>query len=542
MLNKCRNIDYTYYREIGGTAMTIIHNDYFALESKGDKVLIQVVQSGFSLKQFDMILRSHPRIKLTNFSSLKNALEQANEQWIEIGLWLPTIEVDIARDKMSATVTVYETLDVIMREEDTLQTQIAEALRQSNVVFGIKPVPAAMIVPGKAVLVARGAEPIDGEDAKITYLPKPERKPVIKADGKADYYEMNFITEIREGSWLGEKILATDGTAGTNVLGQAIPAKKGRDFPIRYDKKSSYEEEEQGKIVIRSKISGILTDDKGMIKVSHHLPIAGDVGVETGNLQFDGTITIRGTVAAGFRVIAKGDISIEGANGVSGAELIKSLEGDIYIRGGIFGLGKTKVEAGGSIFVKHVNEAQLEAGEAINIGVYAVGSNLRAHTIMVDERKGKLMGGEAIAKSSITTAISGNHLERRTNLIIDSVNKQEVYSEIQQRAQAFKDNQQRITELEGMLAKLAQVAQLDSKQQVLRQQLQEQHVALLDTLMREDFEIKEMMEKVRQSGKEEILVTKQAHPGTYIQIGKKSSLFTKERKGRFKLEFGELNV
>lgn len=522
--------------------MTIIHNDYFELEHQGDKVLIRVSQSGFSLKQFDMILRAHPRIKLTNFSSLKNALEQATNDRVEIGLWLPNIEVEVAKDKMSATVTVYETLDVIMQDEAALQQQITAALQQHHVVFGIQAIPANMIVTGKAVLIARGVEPIDGDDAKITYLPKPERKPVIKEDGKADYYDMNFITEIREGSWLGEKILATDGIAGTNVLGQSIPAKKGRDFPIRYDKKSSYEEEAEGKIIIRSKISGILTDDKGMIKVSHHLPIAGDVGVETGNLQFDGSITIRGTVTAGFRVIAKGDISIEGANGVSGAELIKSLEGDIYIRGGIFGLGKTKIEAGGSIFVKHVNEANLEAGEEINIGAYAVGSNLRAHTITVDERKGKLMGGEAIAKSSITTAISGNHLERRTNLIIDSVNKQEAYAEIQERAQAFKDYQQRISDLERVLVQLEQLPTLDAKQKIMQKQVKEQHAELLDTLMKEDFEIKEMMEKVRQTGKEEILITKQAHPGTYIQIGKKSSLFTKEKKGRFKLEFGELNV
>ena len=33
--------------------MTIIHNDYFELEHQGDKVLIRVSQSGFSLKQFD---------------------------------------------------------------------------------------------------------------------------------------------------------------------------------------------------------------------------------------------------------------------------------------------------------------------------------------------------------------------------------------------------------------------------------------------------------------------------------------------------------
>ena len=36
-----------------------------------------------------------------------------------------------------------------------------------------------------------------------------------------------------------------------------------------------------------------------------------------------------------------------------------------------------------------------------------------------------------------------------------------------------------------------------------------------------DREIKLMMDELRHAGKEEITVTKEAYPGTYIQIGKK---------------------
>lgn len=50
------------------------------------------------------------------------------------------------------------------------------------------------------------------------------------------------------------------------------------------------------------------------------------------------------------------------------------------------------------------------------------------------------------------------------------------------------------------------------------------------------------MEEMRRVGKEEIIVTKEAYPGTYIQIGRKSSLLNKMTNGKFLLEFGELNV
>ena len=43
----------------------------------------------------------------------------------------------------------------------------------------------------------------------ITYIEIPERRPVIREDGSADYYEMNFVTPVNEGDWLGEKSSGT---------------------------------------------------------------------------------------------------------------------------------------------------------------------------------------------------------------------------------------------------------------------------------------------------------------------------------------------
>lgn len=499
--------------------------------------------AGFPLKEFDSILRSHPRLKLSNFSILKNVLATESINPVEIGRWLPNVEAEIARDKMSASIFIYETHDYIQKNKEKLSNQILEKLEDEGIVNGILDFDISKIEPGKAFLIAQGTLPVAGTDAQITYLPKPERKPVIREDGKADYYDMNFISEISEGSWLGEKIPATLGKAGKNVLGDTIAAAPGRDFPIKYDKKSAYEVEENGKIVIRSKIAGVLDDVKGMIGVNRHLPIHGDVGVETGNLEFNGSLSIKGTVTSGYTVIATGDISIEGAEGVSGAKLIKSIEGDVYIRGGIFGLGSTLVEAGGNIFVKHVNEANLVAADSIHIGFYSLGSQLTAHSIFVDERKGKIIGGRAVAKNTIVTAISGNRLERRTDLIIESVNKRESYSLMQEKATHLKQLQSDISIQEGKIKNLLPILNQMTKEQVATFEEAKQVLTKLKAeAVTIDREVKLMMDEMRHAGKEEITVTKEAHPGTYIQIGKKSSLLSKMTNGKFILEFGELNV
>ena len=505
--------------------MIIFENEFLEISEENGKVYIKTTKTGFLLKDFDAIIRLNPRIKLTNFAVLKNVLTKVTENQVEIGEWLPSMVLEISRDKMSASLFIYETNENIRENKQAIKEAIRKVLAENNIKHGVLDLKLESIVSGKAILIAQGTPPVKGDDAKLTYLEIPERKPVIREDGKADYYDMSFIFEIAEGAWLGEKIPPQPGIPGYNVHDEIVVAQSGRDATLKYDKKSAYEVEEDGKTVLRSRISGVLENMQGVVAVKHHLPINGDVGVETGNIDFTGSISIRGTVQAGYTVIAKGDISIEGAEGVSAAKLIKSTDGDVFIRGGIFGLGQTRVEAGGNIFVKHVNEANLVATEDVHIGFYALGSNIEGHSILVDERKGKIIGGTSIAKSAIVTAISGNHLERRTELIINSVNKQERLAMIQNKAALLKSIHEDIVEQEEQIDRVEPVfnnltkPQIAAFEQVKQNLNQNKEMAL--TL---DRDIKQMMNDLRNVGKEEIHITKEAYSGTYIQIGEKSSV------------------
>lgn len=184
------------------------------------------------------------------------------------------------------------------------------------------------------------------------------------------------------------------------------------------------------------------------------------------------------------------------------------------------------MEAGGNIFVKHVNEANLVAADSIHIGFYSLGSHLSAHSIFVDERKGKIIGGQAVAKSSIVTAISGNRLERRTDLIIESVNKQESYSLMQEKATLLKQLQSEIAGHEAKIKSLLPILnQMTTQQTAAFEQTKQSLSKMKAEAVTVDREIKLMMDEMRHAGKEEITVTKEAHPGTYIQIGKKNHLY-----------------
>lgn len=521
--------------------MLVYKNDYFEISEDNGKVYMSTAKSGFPLKEFDGILRSFPRIKLTNFALLKNVLSKPSSNPVEVGQWLPNLEIEVSRDKMAASLFINETMDYVRSHIEELSSQVNRLLQDNQITHGILPLHMEKVTPGKAILIAQGTPPVKGADAQIIYLEIPDRKPVIRADGKADYYDMNFIHEINEGAWLGEKIPPKPGCDGMTIYGESIPALPGRDANLKYDRKSAYEVEEEGKIILRSRIGGVLEHSRGQISVNHHLPINGDVGIETGNIDFEGSISIRGTVQHGYTVIARGDVSIEGPEGVSGAKLIRSVEGDIYIRGGIFGLGETRIEAGGNIFVKHVNEANLFAGQNISIGFYAIGSNLNAASIFVDERKGKIIGGRAVAKNQIVTSISGNRLERRTELVVNSVNKEEAYTHVQEKATHLKSLHEEIIRLEEQVNRL-DVIRLNSQQLAALEQAKQKLDGYKEEAAHIDQEIKQIMNDLRNAGKEEIVVTKMAYPGTFIQIGRKASILSKATNGKFLLEFGELNV
>ena len=116
----------------------------------------------------------------------------------------------------------------------------------------------------------------------------------------------------------------------------------------------------------------------------------------------------------GYSVIAAGDISIEGNEGVTNAKIIQSSEGDIYIKGGVFGGGTTIVEAQGSIYLKHANNCKLY-GKEVHVGLYLYGSEIIADHVCVDKQRGRIIGGTIEALYSIETAIVGNNHERKND-------------------------------------------------------------------------------------------------------------------------------
>ena len=270
-----------------------------------------------------------------------------------------------------------------------------------------------------------------------------------------------------------------------------------------------------------------------IIGVGKQLIINGDVGPETGSITFDGSVAVYGTVLAGFSVNATGDISIEGNEGITNAKEIQSSEGDIYIKGGIFGGGLTIVEAQGNIFVKHANNCKLY-GKEVHVGLYLLGTEVIAESVFIDKNKGKIIGGEIEALYKIECAFAGNSHERKTILNAKGIDKEVLYMEIQEMAKNLKERQ-------GIIEKLEQHALPFRNSGSLLKGHRQKHMKKCwkrlnrtEMLLVElDKEIQLGLRKIKQAVPAQIEVTREAYPGTIIQIGSKSSTLHVASKRHF---------
>ncbi|REB10070.1 DUF342 domain-containing protein [Sporosarcina sp. BI001-red] len=519
----------------------IFENDYITLTRNENIILMHTKKSGFPIKSFEKITQELPRLKITSFPELRRVLSTEGNEG-EIANYAPAIEIIVSSDKMRAEAEIYLTAEEIDKKKHELPSLVADALKTKGIQSGQTNINWNAIKTRQSIIVAEGEAPIKGEDAAITYIEVPDRRPVIREDGSADYYEMNFVTPIKKGDWLGEKVHAQEGTNGRDIFGTEILSKKGLDNKLYYDRKSVEEVEEDGKTVLRAIRGGVLEFENGVVGIGQQLIINGDVGPETGSITFDGTVIISGTIHAGYSVNATGDISVGAKEGVTHAKEVRSEKADVYIKGGVFGGGSTVIEAKGSIFIKHANECNLYA-HTVQIGLYLLGSQVIADYVYVDRYKGRIIGGSIEAKYRIECAFAGNRHERETVLYAKGVDKEALHIDVQRMAQSIKNLQKQIVQLETHIEPLEKVVTaLVGPQREAYDKIRDTLTTSREEVFVFDQAIQTNLHIMKTAVAPQIEITQEANAGVTIQIGSRSSTIESPTKGVFEMIDGVLNI
>lgn len=524
--------------------MNLYENNFFSLEAKGSDVYILVKEIGYDIRDFHRISEGNARILIDNFLELKRALSEASGDKVKIGVLKPEIEIFLSSDDMKCELKVNLPQDYIDSNREDVNSKILSVLKNSEIKRGIDTGFATdRIYSAEKFTIAEGVDPVQGDDAKVTYFARSDKKIEIKNDGKADYYNLNLIDGVKRGDWLGEKILASMGKEGFNVKGEILPGIPGKDELLIYDEKTVGLIKQDGKEVLRALTDGAVSFRNNKICVQGHLIIEDDVDFSVGNIDFNGHVTIKGTVKDGFSVSATHDISILGEMGIGSTGIISSSRGNVFIKGGVNGRNVTEIYADQNVYVKYANEAKITAGREINIGYYAISSNLYADNVLINGENGRLISGSVYAKSKVIAGVIGNASERETNINVHGFNRGELKSEFEgilmQYKQLLTFSNQLKSELSRFRRSKSEGEELNENSEY-RKKLREyeENLETISHLNRKRVQIQNILTS---RGEGEVSVVTGMHPKTQLELKSMKRSIDEFTKGSFYVENREIH-
>ena len=440
------------------------------------------------------------------FSSQENAPETEADTENEE---LAGIIIDISRDQMIATVR-YDT------SKGTKLPQVEDikaALEEKGVVYGINEETIKNGVTSLTPFVAaEGKQVQHGENARIErkFDLSQKNRPKIDEFNRADYKDMGLFVLVKKGDLLAVRIPQTEGTPGKNIFGLDVPARTGRPIPMPQGKNTEVRNENE----LYAMIDGQIVDSTRKIDIDPHLDIRSSVGTGTGNLDFTGSVSIKGNVEAGFVVKATGDIEIGGM--VNGAEVYGR---NVMIKGGINGQNRGIVKAVEDVQAQFAENANIEAGRDVSIVDAILHSNVRAgNRVYVEERRGIITGGSVAAGEEIRCKMVGNAAAVVTRMAVGvDPTVQQRYIEICRECKEDRGRLKQITQMLNTLSKI-DVSRLPQQRIDQINVLTRSQFPLAGKIKRAEKEIQSLEEAMGRMKDGKIRVADTVYPGVRITI------------------------
>ncbi|MDH4273472.1 MAG: FapA family protein [Gammaproteobacteria bacterium] len=315
------------------------------------------------------------------------------------------VSIDISKNKLEAYLTIEKAKGgQRVTLEDVLDKMKREGLKYGVIAEAVKKAVAA----GEAnhEVIAKGHGPVHGERAKFIVLIKEaaDRRPNVKEDGSVNYRDILNISTVKEGEPLMRRMPATRGVKGKDVKGRELVAKDGKDVPYSSRLKNVKFSEDDKNILVAAMAGQPVIETDGM-SVDPTLSVD-KVDISTGNLEFDGTVIIRGDVLTGMQVKVTGEVHIGGMVEASRVEA----GGDIIIAGGVIGRGEVRDDEGkqnesaavlmsnGQIQARFVENALVKSAKDVII------KDLVSHSEVLAEGR-VIIGGKGATKGQIIGGI-----------------------------------------------------------------------------------------------------------------------------------------
>jgi len=334
-----------------------------------------------------------------------------------------SVTLTLSTDLMVASMSITPPLHG--GEPVTMEHALAE-LATAKVVFGVDLQAVQELVataaqqpggvPGPKVVVARGRTPVNGENGAIIpheLLQTQSGYPQVREDGRVDFFQLNMVRNVKEGTVLATRQAPTRGVPGSDILGRPLPARDGADVKLKAGKGAKLAPDQQS---VLAAIEGHASlSANGEVTVSPIFTVPEDVDFSTGNIDFVGTVIVRGNVNPGFVVKAAQNVEIHG--GISGG--VVEAGGDVIVRYGILGGSKGRVVAGGSVQCRFVEGAEIRVGGDLTVVDGILHARVQAGgKVSLTGSRGSIIGGQIRASAEVNCRILGSSAGTVTEVMV----------------------------------------------------------------------------------------------------------------------------
>ena len=396
--------------------------------------------------------------------------------------------------------------------------QLLGFLNSANVTFGIDQDMLVKLsnnpVYGRPVKVAEGTAQQQGTPGYFEYHfdTTVNRKPTIRPDGTADYMSIKTIETIQEGDVIATYHPAVQGSRGMSVRGQILEPKPVRDLPPLigrgFDRSSD-------NLTYTAKITGKIEVNQGKINISPVHEVKGDVGIETGNIKFNGDVIVHGGVHDGAVIDAAGNVVIHG--------LIEDCDiragKDLFLLSGVKGNEKTIIDCRGSVTAQFVEYAIITCGGDISADYFFKSKVSCDGHIELNGNNASIIGGYVSAVQGIEVNDIGNSFGTNTNVAVGvDVELAAEYEILAKKIQAISSNVLKIKKGIEEFDKLGEERGINYKEDPRRMQLLRVRIRDEAVVLEETKKLNRLREVIKSGQGATIKVYRRIYPGSSISI------------------------
>lgn len=262
------------------------------------------------------------------------------------------------------------------------------------------------------VQIATGRPVVPGEDGWVKFFFPHNQRVVIKDDGKADFRNIEKYVTIKKDQKIATMFFGVPGVPGKDIKGNSLNPSSISKPKVAVGKNVILNEYNQGENLEKKYIDfiaacdGALFSNDSNITVYQELTVETDVGLTTGNIKYDGTVNVHGSVEEGSKIECTGNLLI--------SEIIETSDifvgRDLIVKGGIKAKGKDIIRIGGDLRSKFIENSSVEVTGDIIIESFILNSKIQClGSIVLTGQNSSIISSEIIVHGGLSIVNLGSN-------------------------------------------------------------------------------------------------------------------------------------